>query len=130
MSSVEGALIDEVNRVRASHGLPPLVVDVALQRAARAHSAAMLRTGYFGHGGFPTRMRRFGVRGPRLGENIAWGTGASASAQSIVRMWLGSPGHRANLLRRGWRRVGIGAPAGTFRGVSAVRMVTADFAGY
>ena len=129
VTSVEAALIDEVNRVRAVHGRAPLTLDPALQRAARAHSASMLRSGSFGHGALAARLRRFGARGPRLGENIAWGTGSTASAQSIVRMWLRSPGHRANLLRRGWRRIGVGAPAGTFRGMSAVRMVTADFAG-
>jgi uncharacterized protein YkwD len=46
-----------------------------------------------------------------------------------VRGWLASPGHRANLLRPGWTRIGIGARVGAFRGYSGVTVVTADFAG-
>jgi uncharacterized protein YkwD len=48
--------------------------------------------------------------------------------QVIVRQWLNSPAHRENLLRPGYRRVGLGAAIGTYSGVRA-RMVTADFAG-
>jgi uncharacterized protein YkwD len=40
-----------------------------------------------------------------------------------------SPGHRANLLRPGWTRVGIGARVGTFQGYRGATVVTADFAG-
>jgi uncharacterized protein YkwD len=44
-------------------------------------------------------------------------------------MWMASPGHRANLLRPGWVRVGIGARTGNFLGYPGANVVTADFAG-
>ena len=44
-------------------------------------------------------------------------------------MWLNSPPHRKNLLRAGFRRVGVGAMMGTFSGTGGARVVTADFAG-
>jgi uncharacterized protein YkwD len=128
-SAVEQALLDEVNRVRAAHGLAPLRVDPTLRRAARAHSDDMLRRGYFSHGSFADRLARFGARGPRLGENLAWGAGTAAAARSMVQRWLASPPHRANLLRPGFRRIGVGAAVGRFSGYDGVRMVTADFAG-
>ena len=100
-----------------------------MQRAARSHSAEILRSGSFAHGAFALRMRRFGVRGSFAGENLAWGVADRASARSIVAQWLASPGHRANLLRPGFRRVGLGQLFGTFAGYSGAAVVTADFAG-
>jgi uncharacterized protein YkwD len=104
-------------------------VDGALLRAARAYSATMLRTGRFAHGAMGTRLARYGVRGPRYGENLAWASGSRAAARRIVSSWMASPSHRANLLRPGWRRIGIGALKGTFQGHAGATVVTADFAG-
>jgi uncharacterized protein YkwD len=89
----------------------------------------MLRRGYFGHGKTVARLARFGVRGPRVGENLAWGAGPTVGPDTLVRLWLRSPRHRANLLRPGFRRVGIGLIAGTFAGHGQALVVTADFAG-
>jgi uncharacterized protein YkwD len=118
-----------MNEARAAHGLAPLRLDSKLRRAARAHSSDMLRRNYFAHGPFVSRLARFGVRGPRVGENLAWGVGSGADAREVVRRWLASPTHRANLLRPGFRRVGIGMTSGTFAGYSGALVVTADFAG-
>ena len=125
----ERALLGAVNGVRSSHGLRPLRVDPALVRAARSYSARMLRTGVFAHGAMGTRLAQHGVRGPVFGENLAWGVGTSAGARTIVRSWMASPGHRANLLRPGWTRIGLGALRGSFQGYSGATVVTADFAG-
>jgi uncharacterized protein YkwD len=129
LTSAEQALLGELNRVRAANGVAPLRVDAQLEQAARAHSADMLRRDYFSHLGFASRIRSSGARGPSFGENLAWGTGAAAAAAAIVRMWLGSPGHRENLLRPGFRRVGLATPRGEFLGYRGARVVTVDFAG-
>jgi uncharacterized protein YkwD len=125
----EADLLRAVNQARAQHGLAPLRVDLRLERAARAYSGHMLRTGTFAHGDFRARIAAYGGRGPVLGENLAWGVGSSASAQGIVQMWLNSPGHRANLLRPGFRRIGLGRRVGTFAGHGGAAVVTANFAG-
>jgi uncharacterized protein YkwD len=44
-------------------------------------------------------------------------------------MWMASPGHRANLLRPGWTRIGLGARVGNFMGYDGAVVITADFAG-
>jgi uncharacterized protein YkwD len=129
LTSSEASILGAVNSVRAAHGLPRLASDGTLIRAARSHSDRLMRTDAFTHGSFAARLAAFGARGPRFGENLAWGTGSRASARSIVRAWLASPGHRANLLRPGFRRVGIGARVGTFQGHGGATVVTADFAG-
>jgi uncharacterized protein YkwD len=125
----EANLLAAINSVRAAYGLRPLHADAALTRAARAHSLDELRRGYFDHGPWAARVLSFGARGPYLGENLAWGQGAVGSPASVVRMWLGSPEHRANLLRPGFTRVGLAMPDGPFQGHGDVRMITADFGG-
>jgi uncharacterized protein YkwD len=123
------ALLRAMNEARQAHGLGPLRIDRRLQRVARAHSRTILRTGSFSHGAFSTRIRAAGVRAPRLGENLAWAAGALAQARQVVNLWLNSPEHRANLLRPGYRTVGVGARKGTLDGVPGAVVVTTDFAG-
>ena len=45
---------------------------------------------------------------PTPGENIAWGGGPTSSPAQIVRMWMNSPPHRANILVRRYKHIGIG----------------------
>jgi uncharacterized protein YkwD len=123
------ALLQEMNNARTARHLAPLRADTTLQRAARSHSADMLRRKYFAHGDFALRMRRFHVAGSFAGENLAWGVGARAAARTIVAEWLASPEHRANLLRPGFRRVGLATLVGSFSGHAGATVVTADFAG-
>ena len=130
LTASESSLLKEINRVRAAHGLRTLRYDAGLARAARAHSRDMTREGYFAHGDFAPRMVRFHVRGPFVGENLAWGTGSYGTSRGIVRAWLASPGHRRNLLRPGFRRIGLGEVRATFKGLAGARVVTADFAGF
>jgi uncharacterized protein YkwD len=125
----DAELLRAINQARAQQGLAPLRVDPALRQAARAHARTLLRTGAFDHGNFPSRLTRFGARGPAIGENLAWGTGAQASATGVLAAWLGSPSHRANLLRPGFRRIGIGRVVGTYRGYAGAAVIIADFAG-
>jgi uncharacterized protein YkwD len=106
-----------LNNARARHGLAKLSLSRKLGRAARGHSADMARRGYFSHNSlsgasFLDRIRRAGylrrARRWHVGENIAWGVGRLATARAIVRSWMNSPGHRANILNRRFRHVGVG----------------------
>ena len=128
-ASSAAGLLQAVNQTRAAHGLRPLRIDTTLVRAARSHSVQMLHGNVFTHGDFHGRMVEFHVVGPTAGENLAWGSGAYAAAATIVREWLASPEHRANLLRPGWTRIGIGIARGMFLGNGGSSVVTADFAG-
>jgi uncharacterized protein YkwD len=130
MTASEHLLLAQINYVRAAHGLHRLAYDPTLARAAEAHSVDMARRDYFAHGRFALRMLRFKVRGPFVGENLAWGTGGFGTASGIVRAWLASPEHRANLLRPGYRRIGLGELRATFLGARGAKIVTADFAGF
>jgi uncharacterized protein YkwD len=90
----------------------------------------MLQNNVFTHGDFHGRMVSFHVRGPQAGENLAWGSGSYAEPATIISEWLASPEHRANLLRPGWTRIGIGLVRGTFLGNADTTIVTTDFAGF
>ena len=122
-SSHELAILRAVNGIRAAHGRRPLGLGPALHRAARAHSVDMVRRGYFDHGPFVQRLRRFGVRGRALGENLAYATEPGFNAGVVVRMWMTSPPHRSVVLDRSFSRIGVGVAGGL------TRRVTADFAG-
>jgi uncharacterized protein YkwD len=128
-TSAAGSLLQAVNSTRTAHGLRPLKLDTTLVRAARSHSLTMLRSQVFSHGDFHGRMVAFHVAGPVAGENLAWGNGSYSKPTAIIREWLASPEHRANLLRPGWTRIGIGIVRGTFLGNGGSSVVTADFAG-
>jgi len=89
----------------------------------------MVTRGYFAHGDFGRRIRRFCAGGRTVGEDLGWSVDDGAATRRIVGMWLASPSHRAVLLRRGFRLVGLGVARGPFKGGSACVVVTADFAG-
>jgi uncharacterized protein YkwD len=127
LTGSEASLLNTMNAVRQAHRLPVLRVDFHLVRAARGHSADMMRRQYFAHGSVAGRAVAAGARGPLFGEDLAWATGITANW--VVEHWLASPSHRAILLRPGFRRVGIGYAFGTFIGRGGAGVVTADFAG-
>jgi uncharacterized protein YkwD len=117
---VRAAVLCLHNAERSARGLPPLRENAKLRRAAQRHSDDMVRGGYFAHesrSGADMADRILGTgyarnRGWSLGENIAWGTGSLATAAEIQRAWMESPGHKANILRRQFREIGIGIAIG------------------
>ncbi len=132
LKNIEKKMLALHNRARADRGLPRLCVQRKLQKAARAHSADMIRRDYFSHNtrgrteGPCERIRRYGYRWRQCAENIAWGSGRYGSPNSRFRTWMNSSGHRANILNRRFREVGIGAVRGTFNGNRGT-MWTVDF---
>ncbi|BCY15181.1 CAP domain-containing protein [Actinoplanes sp. L3-i22] len=95
------------NRERAANGCPKVGVDHELIVASAAQSYYMARTRLFSHvwrdgSTFAMRATRAGYRAP-AGENIAWGY---PTAPEVMRAWMASPGHRANILNCGARKMG------------------------
>jgi uncharacterized protein YkwD len=122
-------LLRAMNVVRTHLGLPPLEFDLALVRAAEAQSLRMAAAGRMTHGRFAERILASGAPGRVFGENLAATTERRPLAQSVVRHWLESPSHRANLLDAGFARVGVAVAYGNLDGRRTVAMVTAAFAG-
>jgi len=113
--------------VARAHGLAPLHSERLLARAAEAHSRAMVQGGFFAHGAFAARLRPY-TQGHAywIGENIAFGSGALGTPRAIVRAWMRSPLHRANILTARFRQIGVGIAPGTPDGASGATYTT-DF---
>ena len=139
MAALEAQVLAEMNTIRRSRGLRPLRISTRLAAAADSHSRAMARRGFFSHNSangssFSRRIERFyGPKGYRywsVGENLLWSS-PSVDAAAALRMWMNSPPHRANLLARHWREVGLAAvhvpTAPGVYGGREVTVVTADF---
>lgn len=121
---LEARMLALVNEERAREGLKPLRADPELAEVARAHSRDMFARGYFSHvspdgGKLSDRMRKSEVRYLLAGENLALAPTLPLAHQGLMN----SPGHRANILRPQFGRVGIGVLDGGRHGL----MVTQDF---
>jgi uncharacterized protein YkwD len=106
-----------VNQERTSRGLPALKPNGRLTKAAKAHTRDMVAHNYFAHESlsgtdFAARIRRAGYRAPTLGEDLAWGSGPLGTPRAIVKSWMDSPGHRANILHPKFREAGMGVAIG------------------
>ena len=102
-------VLNLVNQQRRAHGCQPLVVNMAISKAALAHSRDMGINGYFAHdtpsGVTPwARMEQAGYAAPAA-ENIAVGY---RTPQEVVDGWIGSSAHRANILNCSYKATGVG----------------------
>ncbi|MFI9016644.1 sigma-70 family RNA polymerase sigma factor [Streptomyces griseus] len=105
-----GQVTDLVNAERAKEGCGPVTVNDQLNTAAQRHSADMEANDYFSHtsqdGRDPgDRITAAGYRWSTYGENIAKGQQTPAD---VMRSWMDSPGHRANILNCSFKEIGVG----------------------
>jgi uncharacterized protein YkwD len=122
-----------VNWARAQDRRSQLARRPALEHAATLKGERVASCGQFSHtpcGATVTAaVNAAGYRYASFGENLFAGTWGSVSARDVVRAWLQSPPHRANVLNRRFRDVGA-APVravGLLDGADAV-VWTATFA--
>jgi len=110
VAQLQGDIVYLTNKQRALHGCGAVHVDARLTMASRAHSVFMARGGAFSHigqGGSDFAYRIRAAHYPRpFSENIAFGY---RTGLDVVKAWMASPGHRANLLNCKATTVGVGA---------------------
>jgi uncharacterized protein YkwD len=139
MAGLESGLLQQLNAVRADHGLSALRANARLAAAASQHSREMAGDGYFDHDSvdgtsFSARIAKWypvgAYRSWSVGENLLWSS-PSVDPSGAVAMWMRSPGHRANILSPRFREIGIGAVSSTSAGGAyshlPVTIVTTDF---
>jgi uncharacterized protein YkwD len=113
---VAEGVLTEANRARRAAGVASLQADPDLDRAAAEYASELADRGLLDHDS-PTPGRRTvsqrvdaaGVAWTRVAENLGLvRTHEAAVAATVVRLWLGSPGHRSNLLDAGYVWAGAG----------------------
>lgn len=113
ISRVELQLLYYTNIERARVGVPPLQLCPTLSMAARFKAEEMAELRYFAHEspvyGHPQNisLELFGIEDFRS-ENLTRRLTRQRVAFDLVQSWLGSPGHRANMLDPGHRYLGVG----------------------
>ena len=129
-STSEADLVAMTNRARASAGLKALKVDSTLHSVARWRSKDMIDRNYFSHsipgyGKVWDKLNAIGYCYNVAGENIGWNNYPDDSATAAIQSaFMGSPGHRANIMGKTWDVIGIGA----YKGSSGKKMWTVLFA--
>ena len=136
VEQVRDAVLCLHNQIRQQHNLPLLKDNAKLQKAGTTHSNEMVDEGYFDHttpsgSSFVDRIVGAGYTKRNdawtLGENLAWGTGDLSTPAGVMQAWMNSAGHKANILKRSYKELGIGIRLGvpSDNGVGAT--ITADF---
>jgi hypothetical protein len=111
-------VVDLVNTERGKAGLPAVQYDRQLSSAARQHSLEMYQLNYFSHTspvkGLENpgdRVYHTGLTDFAVGENIALHSIRGSSrelAEKFMEQWMNSEGHRANILKPDFNRIGVG----------------------
>jgi uncharacterized protein YkwD len=111
---VRAEMLVSVNAARKKAGLRPLKSNALLDKPAQLHAEDMLARGYFAHRSpsgttVRERARSAGYKWRSIGENIAFG---QTSVDEVMETWLGSPGHRKNILTDDFTALGVGIAMG------------------
>jgi uncharacterized protein YkwD len=135
VAQVRHATLCLMNKQRKLHHRPRLHSNSRLARAAGSYAQEMVRDEFFDHvapDGTTVLDRVMQVlyakhaRTWLVGENIGWATAGVDTPAHVVGAWMHSARHRANLLNRRFREVGLGAAVGTYKGTDGTTYV-ADF---
>jgi len=111
IDATEAKLLELTNAERKKEDLPPYKASPLLFKLARAHSQNMAKQGKLDHeldekSPFD-RMKDAGYRFSGAGENIAYG-GDGFPLANIIKNWMDSEGHRANILNVDFIEIGLG----------------------
>ncbi|WP_440898891.1 CAP domain-containing protein [Actinosynnema sp.] len=114
----EEKVVALTNEQRKANNCPAVTADARLGKAARAHSADMAAQNYFSHvskdgRSFVDRIKAAGHPSPGA-ENIAAG---QRTPEDVMKSWMDSEGHRANILNCGLKTLGVGMAKGGSYGI-------------
>jgi len=102
-ASFVAALVMLINASRADAAVPAFREDPALSARAQERAETMCANRQFSHDGYQSAFRGSPYR--TFGENLAMG---HKDPRAVHAQLMSSPGHRANILKREFRAVGIG----------------------
>jgi uncharacterized protein YkwD len=97
---------DLINQERARHGIPALQFNTMLYLKAQGWSDHLSRQGHLSHSNLTAD--NWSTTWRKLGENV----GVAGSIEGAHQAFMNSPSHRANILDRGFNKVGTGVTRG------------------
>ncbi|MGG2025704.1 CAP domain-containing protein [Gottfriedia sp. S16(2024)] len=110
LSAYESKVIELTNIERTKAGIKPFKANNELSKVSRIKSKDMTDKNYFDHNS-PTygspfdMMKKFGISYNHAAENIAKG---QKTPEEVVKAWMNSAGHRANILNAKLDQIGVG----------------------
>ncbi|MBR1691852.1 MAG: hypothetical protein IJ711_03635 [Lachnospiraceae bacterium] len=101
-------IVELVNAERAKQGLSPVTLDSQITQAAQIRANEIITS--FSHtrpngSSFASVLKEAGISYRGCGENIAWG---QKSPEAVMEAWMNSEGHRANILNKNYKYIGVG----------------------
>ncbi len=120
-----GAVVSLTNTARAQEGVALLTRNTKLDQAAQMKAEDMAKKGYYAHvapdGTTPMHwVEKVGYSYLMVGENLVVNRD---SAREVVEAFMGSSGHRANILRSDFTEIGVGVAEGTYKNKPATFIV-------
>lgn len=114
LDRIRAEMLARVNAERQKARVPLLKPNPKLDVAAQRHAGDMLARAYFAHESpegktVRERARAAGYDWRSVGENIAEG---QLSVAEVMETWMNSPGHRRNILDKGFKELGVGLALG------------------
>lgn len=103
-ADLQGAVRSQTNTVREGLDLPTLRKQACVQKFAVRQARRMAKQEKMYHQDLGRVLDRCSLR--RVGENVAYGY---SSASAVMEAWMASPGHRANIVEKRYRLLGVGA---------------------
>lgn len=112
-------VIELTNIERTSVGLSVISKNTKLEAGASSKAYDMLRKQYFAHesptGDGPGEVaKKAGYDFVSVGENLA--LGIFKDEADLVKAWMDSPGHKANILNKKWTEIGVAVIKGEYEG--------------
>lgn len=118
-------IINDTNIERQKAGLPPLVFNANLSKAATLKAQNMFVENYWAHfspsgkdpWGFITGAGyKFSYAGENLARNFS-------SSDDVVKAWMASPSHRENIMNSKYQDIGIAVEEGVLQGQKTTLVV-------
>lgn len=104
VSTFSDRVLALTNAERTARGLRPLAFSTCADSYADSWASTLSRVGSLSHQALSPILTACRARG--VGENVAYGT---VTPEGMVKMWMDSPGHRANILNASFTHLGVGA---------------------
>lgn len=110
IDAIRTEMLEAINAEREKAGVEPVDIYDGINYTAQEKAKDLYETGVFDHysdnlGWFYDQWEKSEIKYEGGGENIACG---QSDVTAVMKSWMQSSGHKANILNKNWTHVGIG----------------------